>query len=192
MVDPDTPYNNAQILPATNGLSGFIGIQTVLSLGNGWLFVPEVDLSYQSGEVRVDLTQYPDANVGRTDTVRSSVQELQNYVRAEIPLHFGVRAKDKFWVSFGPTFYVTLYDNKGFENAVYSLPARPDLALNSKNPFGVRFRLAAYAPLGERGYLEIKFESDLSQYFNYENDTYEAKFSFQNISIGYGFSLKAK
>lgn len=186
IVDPQPPNNNAQILPAINGLNGFVGVQTVLHLGNGWLFVPELDLSYTSGEIRVDLTQYVGPN---PDTVRTSQQNLQSYLRAEIPLHFGVRSRDGFWVSFGPTLYFTLFDNNGFEEAVFSLPARPDLALNSQHALGVRFRLAAYAPIGDRSYVEFKFESDLGQYFTYENDAYDVRFSFQNFTIGYGYRL---
>lgn len=186
MIDPQPPYNNAQILPAVNNLHSYLGLQAVLSLGNGWLFAPEVNFSYSSGEIRVNLTQYVGAN---PDTVRTTRQSLQSYVRAEIPLHFGVRSGDGFWVSFGPTLYFTLYDNKGFEEAVYDLPARDDLQLNSDNPIGVSFRLAAYAPIGERSYLDFRFESDLGQYFTYENNTYDVKFSFQNFSIGYGYRL---
>lgn len=186
MVDPQPPNNNAQILPAVNGLHSFVGVQTVFHLGNGWLFVPEFDLSYTSGEIRVNLTQYVGPN---PDTVRTSNQNLQSYLRAEVPLHFGVRSKDGFWVSFGPTLYFTLFDNNGFEEAVFSLPARPDLALNSKHAMGVRFRLAAYAPVGDRSYIEFKFESDLGQYFTYENNAYDVRFSFQNFTIGYGYLL---
>lgn len=183
IIDPNNSVS-AQILPAINGFSGFVGVQTVFHLGNGWLFVPEFDLNYISGEVRVNRTEI----VG-LDTLATSAQNLQNYVRAEIPLHFGIRSADNFWVTFGPTLYFTLHDNKGFDNAVYELPVRDDLKLNSDNPFGVRFRLAAYAPIGERSYIDIKFESDLGQYFTYANDTWDVKFSFQNISIGYGLLL---
>jgi hypothetical protein len=94
-------------------------------------------------------------------------------------------------VTFGPTLYFTLHDNKGFDKAVAAVPIDPSdpAQINTDNPFGVRFRLAGYAPVGERGYIDIKFESDLGQYFDYSNNTYEAKFSFQNLSIGYGFWL---
>ena len=188
IISPDDSITNAQILPATNGFTGYAGLQTVFPLGAGWLFVPEVNLSYTSGEIRVNRTEYQ--FIG-TDTIRSSetAQKLQSYVRAEIPLHFGVRSKDNFWVSFGPTLYFTLHDNKGFNNAVYELPVQADLKLNSNVAFGVRFRLAAYAPIGERSYIDIKFESDLGQYFTFEEDSYKAKFSLQNLSIGYGYLL---
>lgn len=189
LVDEDVPTTNAQVLPATNSISAYVGIQTVFHLGDGWLFTPEVDLSYVSGEIRINRSAInPNDN---TDTIRSTVQELQSYVRAEIPLHFGMRSKDDFWVTFGPSLYFTLHDNKGFDKAVSADPIDPNdpAQINSDNPFGVRFRLAGYAPVGERGYIEIKFESDLGQYFDYSNNSYEAKFSFQNLSIGYGFWL---
>jgi hypothetical protein len=189
LVDEDVPTTNAQVLPATNGFSGFVGLQTVFHLGDGWLFTPEIDLSYSGGEIRVNRT-----TINGTDTLPSSVQRLQSYVRAEIPLHFGVRSRDGFWVTFGPSLYFTLYDNKGFNEAVAADPIDPadPAQVNSDNPFGVRFRLAAYAPVGERGYIDIKFESDLGQNFDYNNNTYEAKFSMQNLSIGYGYWLNKK
>lgn len=189
IVSPVDSISNAQVLPATNGPSGFLGLQYVVHLGDGWLFVPEVDLTYVGGEVRVNRIIYNYNNSGM-DTI-SSVQNVQSYVRAEIPLHFGVRSNDNFWVSFGPTLYFTLHDNKGFDNAVESLPPTINnpYEVKSDNPIGVRFRLAAYAPVGERTYIDVKFESDLGHYFRYENNTYEAKFSFQNISIGVGYLL---
>lgn len=191
--DADQLFPNAQVLPAINSISGSVGVQTVFHLGDGWLFVPELDLSYISGEIRVNRT---DISIVNGDTIYSpsSVQKPQSYVRAEVPLHFGVRSRDNFWVSFGPSLYFTLYDNKGFEEAVLADPLDESnpAKVNSANPFGIRFRLAAYASVGERSYIDIKFESDLGQYFEFENDTYKAKFSLQNLSIGYGYWLNKK
>lgn len=191
LVNPTPPNDNGQILPAINGFSGFVGFQTVIPMGKtgGWLFAPELDVSYISGDVRMDLTYYPDPSKNRPDTIISSEQGLQSYVRVEVPLHFGVRSSDNFWVSFGPSLYFSLYDNNGFEEVVFASPVSPDLQLKVKDTFGVRFRLAAYASVGKRGYIDIKFESDLGQYFRYENSTYDVRFSFQNLSIGYGYRL---
>lgn len=185
-VSPTDSSSNAQILPAQNGFSGSAGMQYVVHLGNSWLFVPEVDLSYVSGQIRVNRIIYNYNNTGLDTT--DTRQNVQSYVRAEIPLHFGVRSSDNFWVTFGPSLYFTLYDNKGFDDAVNSFKVT-DYDVVSDNPFGVRFRLAAYAIIGERSYIDIKFESDLGHYFRFENDTYEAKFSFQNVMVGYGFLL---
>lgn len=190
LISPEDSVSNAQVLPATNGLTGNLGWQTVFHLGEGWLFVPELNLSYISGEVRINRTIYEDNRVD-LDTAYTD-QNLQSYVRAEIPLHFGVRSNNNFWVTLGPTLYFTLYDNQGFEEAVENNRVRDNVQLDDDNPFGVRFRLAAYAPVGKRSYIDIRFESDLGQYFRFEGNTYEAKFSFQNISIGYGYRFNDK
>lgn len=184
LLDENNPTTNAQVLPATNGFTGFVGFQTVFNIGNNWAFAPELDLTYLNGEIRFDRQEI----IG-TDTLRQTTQNSQSYVRAEIPIHFAMTSRDGFWVSFGPSVYFTLFDNKGFEKSVYEVSPNPNLQLESGNPIGIRFRLAIYAPVGNRSYIDIKFESDLGKHFKYENDTYDAKFSYQNVSVGYGYRL---
>lgn len=182
IVNPNVPSDNAQILPALNGFTGYVGFQTLLPLGETWLFAPEIDFTYTSGQIRLDRAVNGDT---------TAIENFQNYVRAEIPLIFGVRSNDNFWVGFGPAIYFTLYDNKGFEKAVESLPYDSDTQVDSNVPVGIRFRLSAYARLGNRSYLNLKFESDLGQRFRYVDDTYDVKFSLQNISLGFGYMLSS-
>ena len=87
--------SNVQILPATNAFTGYIGFQTIIPLGDNWLFMPELDINYIGGEIRADHLKPPvDAS-----------QKLQSYTRIELPLNFGVISSDNFWVSFGPVLY---------------------------------------------------------------------------------------
>jgi hypothetical protein len=174
--------NNVQILPATNSFTGYVGFQTVIPLGDHWLFTPEINLNYISGEIRVD----------HVNGNRSS-QKLQTYARLELPINFGVKSSDNFWVTFGPVLFFTLADNKGFDAAVHDLedPNRP-IKLNSDNPVGLRFRLATYIVVAKGMYIDIKFDSDLKRDFYYENDVYNMKMSLQSITVGFGYRINRK
>jgi hypothetical protein len=181
----ETDGSSAQILPATNSFTGYIGFQTAIPIGEHWLFMPEIDINYLSGEIRVDR---PKAN--------AASQKLQSYTRLEIPLNFAVVSSDNFWVSFGPVIYFTLSDNKGFDAAVEEVvntdpPPSFEFYLNSDNPVGLRFRLATYIVLAKGMYIDIKFDSDLKSEFHYtESDkTYNMKMSFQSITVGFGYRL---
>ena len=77
LIDPDAPETNGQVLPATNGLSGYVGFQSAFHLKNGWLFAPGLDLTVTSGEIRINRTTInPDDD---QDTIRTSVQNVQSY-----------------------------------------------------------------------------------------------------------------
>lgn len=183
LISPDT--TSAQILPATNSFTGYLGFQAAIPLGKRWLFMPEVDFNYLSGEVRVDRII--------NDSIKGASQKLQSYARIEVPLNFGVVSSDDFWVSFGPVIFFTISDNKGFDAAVYEIadPNRvPPLKLESDNPIGVRFRLAAYIVIARGRYIDIKFDSDLIRDFHYteNDDVYHMKMSMQSITVGFGFS----
>lgn len=178
--DPTDLENNWQILPATNSFTGYIGLQSVIPLGEHWLFVPEIDYNYIAGEIRVDQLK-PDPV---TNEPKHS-QKLQAYSRIEIPLNIGVLSSDNFWVSLGPVIYFTIADNKGFDNAVYELTQTA--TIDSDNPIGVRFRLAAYITLADNVYIDIKFDSDLSRKFEYVDGVYNMKMSMQSITIGFGW-----
>lgn len=181
LLDETNTANSWQILPATNSFTGYAGLQVVVPLGNHWLFTPEIDYNYIAGEIRVDAKL----------TNRFS-QKLQSYGRIEVPLNFGVVSSDNFWITFGPVVFFTISDNKGFDNAVYELTNQA--TVNSDNPVGLRFRLATYILLGEKAYLDIKFDSDLNRDFHYSesDDIYHMTMSMQSITIGFGWKLKKK
>ena len=176
IVDVTDPENNWQILPATNNITGYVGFQAAIPLSKNWLFSPEIDITYLSGEIRVD--ELKTGNVS---------QKLQVYTRVEIPLNFGVLSGDNFWVSFGPVVFFTLSDNKGFDNAVYELTTNP--TIDSDMPVGLRFRLAAYARMN-RFFINAKFESDLFQKFEFVDDVYRVRLSMQNVTVGIGWRTK--
>lgn len=183
--DPDDPNNNWQILPATNNFTGYLGLQTVIRLGDHWRFVPEIDYNYISGEVRVDKVRS-----NTPDDPSETAQKLQTYSRIEVPLNFGVISSDNFWVSFGPVVYFTIADNKAFDDAVYELVDNPDVVINSDRPIGLRFRMAIYATLSKNAYIDIKFDSDLGGNFEFKDDIYEMNMSMQSVTIGFGYRLK--
>ena len=181
--------SSAQILPATNHFTGYIGFQAVIPLGKRWIFVPEIDISYISGEVRVNNLP------GKSDVPTASSQKLQSYTRVELPLNFGLVSSDNFWVTFGPVVFFTLSDNKGFDSAVREMealdPTAQPVNLNSDNPIGLRFRMAAYITVAKGMYVDVKFDSDLKRDFHYSesDDTYNMKMSLQSITVGFGYRL---
>ena len=188
LLDNDTVTNtitNAQILPAINSFTGYIGFQSAIPLGDHWLFMPEIDFNYLGGEVRVDLS-----TVSNGDTTKTFSQKLQSYVRIEVPLNFGVISSDNFWVSFGPVVYFTLSDNKGFDAAVDEVRNNP-VNMDSDMPIGLRFRLAAYIIVGKGMYIDIKFDSDLNRKFSYteSDNTYHMRMSLQSVTVGFGYRL---
>ena len=175
--------SSAQILPATNSFTGYVGFQAAIPLGKRWLFMPEIDFNYISGQIRVDRII--------NDSIKGASQKLQSYARIEVPLNFGVISSDNFWVSFGPVVFFTLSDNKGFDDAVYDVtdPNRnPPVMVDSDNPLGLRFRLAAYILLARGRYIDIKFDSDLKRDFYFRDEVYNMKMSLQSITVGFGFS----
>lgn len=180
-----TNLNNAQILPATNSFTGYIGLQTAIPLGKHWLFLPEINFNYIAGEIRI--------NRSFQDTTRNTfTQKLQSYARLEIPLNFGIMSSDNFWVSFGPVLFFTLSDNKGFDDAINEIKDSQDtFKVDSDNPFGLRFRLAAYIIIGKGMYIDVKFDSDLKRDFFYSesDDTYNMTMSMQSITVGFGYRL---
>lgn len=183
LIDPaDT--SSSQILPATNSFTGYVGLQAAIPLGKHWLFMPEIDFNYISGEIRVDRILNDPDNPDRFS------QKLQAYTRIEVPLNFGVISSDNFWVSFGPVIYFTLSDNKGFDAAVDEIRTSP-VALNSDIPIGMRFRLAAYIVVGKGMYVDIKFDSDLKRDFYYSetDNVYNMRMSLQSITIGFGYRI---
>ncbi len=179
--------SSAQILPTTNSFTGYIGFQVAIPLGDHWLFMPEIDINYIAGEIRVDRI-----NSSNRIEPNAFSQKLQSYTRLEIPINFGVVSSDNFWVSFGPVLFFTLSDNKGFDDAVHDIedPNNP-INLDSDNPVGLRFRLAAYVIVANGMYVDIKFDSDLSRKFYYteSDDTYHMKMSMQSVTIGFGYRL---
>ena len=189
IVGTDSIFTSAQILPATNSFSGYVGFQTVIPLGKHWLFMPEFDFNFIAGDIRVDLTTVTINGVD-TITTKTFSQKLQSYARIEVPLNFGVVSSDNFWVSFGPVLYFTLSDNKGFDTAVDEVRNNP-VNIDSDMPFGVRFRMAAYFIVAKGMYIDVKFDSDLKRdfYYSESDDTYNMKMSLQSITVGLGYRL---
>ena len=183
----DVDTSSAQILPTTNSFTGYIGIQSIIPLGDHWLFLPEINFNYISGEVRVDRI-----NSSNRIEANAFAQKLQSYTRIELPLNFGVVSSDNFWVSFGPVLFFTLSDNKGFDNAVREIEDPNNRnKLDSDNPVGLRFRLAAYVVVGKGMYIDVKFDSDLNRKFWYteNDDTYHMRMSLQSVTFGFGYRL---
>ena len=179
--------SSAQILPTTNSFTGYVGLQTIIPLGEHWLFMPEINFNYLGGEIRVDRIN--SSNQIETNTFS---QKLQSYTRIELPLNFGVVSSDNFWVSFGPVFFFTLSDNKGFDNAVYEIEDPNNRhKLDSDNPIGLRFRFAAYILVGKGMYIDVKFDSDLNRKFWYteSDNTYHMRMSLQSVTVGFGYRL---
>ena len=182
--------SSAQILPATNSFTGYVGLQAAIPLGEHWPFMPEIDFNYISGQIKVDLIE----NLNQVATGNVS-QKLQSYTRIELPLNFGIISSDNFWVSFGPVLFFTISDNKGFEAAVdeVSQAATPpfQVPMDSDNPVGLRFRLAAYVIIGKGMYVDFKFDSDLNRKFWYteSDDTYHMRMSLQSVTVGFGYRL---
>ena len=182
LIDETNTQNVWQILPATNNFTAYVGFQPVFPIGKNWAFAPELDINYLAGQVRVDKFESSE-----------SAQRLQSYWRLEVPISFAMFSRDNFWVSFGPVVYFTIADNKGFDETVYELVTNPDIVVDSDNSVGARFRLAFYIPIvKDRGYIDIKFDSDLGQHFTYENNVYDAKFSMQSVTVGFGYNVLKK
>ena len=183
----DVDTSSAQILPTTNSFTGYLGVQSLIPLGNHWLFMPEINFNYISGEVRVDRI-----NSSNLIEPTAFAQELQSYTRIDLPLNFGVVSSDNFWVSFGPVLFFTLSDNKGFDKAVREIEDPNNRNnLDSDNPVGLRFRLAAYVTIGKGMYIDAKFDSDLNRKFWYTeyDDTYHMRMSLQSVTFGFGYRL---
>ena len=179
LVDENDISNNWQILPATNHFTAYIGFATAIPLSEHWLFTPEIDINYISGQIRVDENK-----------TKETSQKLQTYARIEIPLNFGILSTDNFWATFGPVVYFTLYDNKGFDDAVNAL-TKPETnpnapIINSDDYVGLRFRLAAYIN-ANRYFISIKFDSDLFAKFEFVDDEYRMRMSMQSITLGLGW-----
>ena len=181
LVDVDDLENNWQILPANNKITGYVGFMVAMPLSKHWLFTPEIDISFTSGEIRVDALK-PDP----VTQMPRSAQRSQQYTRIEVPLNFGVLSSDNFWVSFGPVVNFTIQDNKGFEEAAFSLITNPEVKIDSDIPFGLGFRLAAYVGI-ERFFVNVKFQSDLFRSFKFEDGVYDMRMSMQSITLGMGW-----
>ena len=174
LVDPDNAENVWSISPATNNVTFDLGMQCVVPLGKHWLFLPEVNYSFLSGEV----------NVNRLETSQIA-RKLQTYSRISIPINFAITSKDNFWFAFGPSVFFTVADNKGFDNAVFELTSNANV--NSDNPVGLSLRVLAAIELSDKMYIDFKFEYDTSRRFEFENDVYEVRMAMQSISVGVGY-----
>ncbi len=137
IVDENDAGNVWSVSPAVNSVTFFLGVQYVIPLGKHWLFIPEIDYHYLSGEVNVNRLKDP-----------ALARKLQSYSRISVPLNFGVVSSDNFWFGFGPTVYFTIADNKGFEEAVSELTTATNI--NSDVPVGVAARLAAIVDMNDR------------------------------------------
>ncbi len=178
LVDPEDVNNVWSVAPASNSFCGAVGLQGIYFLGKNWRFLPEIGLSYLSGEVQI----------AQLEASRAS-RELQSYVRLNVPLHFAVISNDNFWFAFGPTVFFTLHDNKGFDKAVKELTQVAKV--DSDIPVGVALSIIAAIKLTKRMYVDLRFEFDQIKHFRYNNstETYEVRSAMQNISIGIGYRL---
>ena len=178
LVNPEDIEEVWSVAPAQNNLAAAIGAQGVVRLGKHWVFLPELGVSYLSGEIQID-----DIKNGRAS------RHLQSYTRLDVPLHFAVMSTDNFWFAFGPTVFFTVHDNKGFDQAVEDLT--PATQVDSDIPVGYRISLIAAIELSENFYIDARFEMDQGRHFRYNTSTqtYEVRSAMQNISIGIGYRL---
>lgn len=169
--DPVVLNNTWEIQPGTTGGHFYLGGEMITTLGEHWLFRGELSVSYISGSVNVDEL-----------LTNRQARKLQSYVRTNIPLLVTVKSTDHFWFSFGPVVYITLHDNKGFDDAVHELATAA--VIDSTRPFGMGARLAGNIQLQDHLYLEVKFDYDLNKYFKYENNTYKVRMAAQGVTFG--------
>jgi hypothetical protein len=173
LVDPTNVENTWEIAPATNSGTFYVGAEMIIPVGDHMAFRAELSYNYVSGEVNVDQLE--------TDPPQQA-RKLQAYNRVEVPLLFTVRSDDSFWFSLGPAFFITLSDNKGFEEAVNALA--PNAIIDSSVPIGIRARLATNIQLDEHLFLEVKFDYDLGKHFEYIGSTYEVRMAMQGLTGG--------
>ncbi len=176
IVDPENVDNVWQIAPATNSGAFYIAGEAIMKINDHWLFIPELNFNYTSGEINVtSLLQ------------QTSARRLQTYTRMEIPLMLGVKSSDSFWFTFGPSIFFTTSDNKGFEKAVEELTSAAQV--NSTRKVGIKARVGAAMALSDRLFLEIKFDYDFGRRFEYVDGTYEVRMDMQSITAGLGWGL---
>jgi opacity protein-like surface antigen len=176
IVDPADADNVWQIAPATNSGTFYIAGEAIMKISEHWLFIPELNFNYTSGEINVtSLLQ------------QTSARRLQNYTRLEIPLLLGVKSSDNFWFTFGPSIFFTTSDNKGFEKAVEELTSVAQI--NSTRNVGIKARIGAGMALSDRLLLEIKFDYDFGRKFEFVDGTYEVRMDMQSITAGLGWAL---
>ena len=176
LVDETDPDNVWEVAPGKNNISFYVGGAAIIPLSKHWLFIPEANLNYLSGEITVTSIQ-----------LNAVSRRVQSYTRLELPLLFAVKSSDKFWFTFGPSVFFTLHDNQGFEKAVEELTAIDNV--NSKRTIGLRMRLGAALTLSEKMFLEIKFDYDIGSKFAFESDTYEVRLAMQSITAGLGWTI---
>jgi hypothetical protein len=177
IVDPTNVDNVGQIAPAANSATFYIAGDAIIEISDHWLFIPELNFNYTSGEISItSLLQ------------QSTSRGLQSYTRLEVPLMLGVKSSDNFWFTFGPSIFFTTSDNKGFEKALQDLITQP-VQINSTKQIGVKARIGAAMALSEKLILEIKFDYDLGRRFEYVDGTYEVRMDMQSITAGLGWAL---
>lgn len=171
--DPTDAYNTLQISPAATGGTFYAGGEALFPMGDHWGFRSELNFTYISGEVNVDVI------IAQTQS-----RKLQSYSRISIPLLFSVRSSDNFWASFGPVVFFNIHDNKGFENAFADFGLDPTQYFDTDIPIGIQSRLAMDIKLQEHLFLELKFDYDIGKYFKYENDLYHVRLAAQGVTGG--------
>lgn len=173
MQDPTDTYNTLRISPAATGGTFYVGAELLIPMGEHWGFRSELNFSYVSGEVNVDVL-----------IVKLQSRKLQSYTRLNIPLLFSVKSSDNFWASFGPVFFFNLHDNKGFEDAFVDFGLDPTEYFDTDIPWGVQSRLAIDIKLNNHLFLELKFDYDIGKYFKYEDDIYKVRLASQGVTAG--------
>lgn len=176
LVDPTNADKTWEIAPAINSGTFYLGGEVIVPIGEHMAFRAELSYSYTSGEVNVDQIELDQQSIKR------QARKLQAYNRLEVPLLFTVKSDDSFWFSLGPAIFITLSDNKGFEEAVNELA--PNAVIDSSVPIGIRARLATNIQLNEHLYLEVKFDYDLGKHFEYVDNIYDARMAMQGLTGG--------
>jgi len=179
LVDENNVNNVWSISPALNNVTFFAGVQGVIRIGKHWVFAPEIDYHYLSGQVKII----------RLENSTES-RKTQIYSRIDVPINFGVVSSDNFWFEFGPVVYFTIADNKGFEEAVSELTQ--NASVDSSVPVGLAMRLGAVIRVSNRVYAEVKFDYDLGRKFEYNNGVYDVRIAMQGVTIGVGYYLNKK
>jgi len=176
LVDPEDVDNVWEIGPGANHATFSIGGDASIMLGDHWFVGSGLDYNYSSGRIKVTSVE-----------LDHSSTRLQTYSRLEVPLIFGVKSSDDFWVTFGPGVFFNIGDNEGLKKAIDDLSDASNV--NTTRPVGVKVALGIGISLGTNLYIDINFDSDYGKKFDYENEIYEIRLSMQSLTVGVGWTF---
>jgi hypothetical protein len=176
LVDPTNVNNIWEIGPSTNSGTFYLSGEVIIPMNDHWFAAPGVSYNYTSGRIKVTSVE-----------LATSSTKLQSYSRIELPLLFGVKAIDDFWVTFGPSVFFNIADNEGLKQAIDDLADASNV--NTTRKVGIKAHVGLGITLSERLFIEVNFDSDFGKRFEYIDYTYEIRLSMQSVSVGFGWVL---